>query len=144
MRILFEVLLLSIVVGAVFLFYKILLNYLFPGKKEKEKGESIKGFTLVELLSVVAIIAIFGAIAYPQYQASRAKNDPKYRTQIEKERQAALGCFDYEVEFPKGTTVSIRMDDIASVDETEGIRIIKQDGSEIKSQNYVKNKTSCR
>jgi hypothetical protein len=38
MRILFEVLLLSIVIGAVVLFYKILISYLFPKKKEKKDG----------------------------------------------------------------------------------------------------------
>ena len=39
MRILFEVLLLSIVIGAVVVFYKILINYLFPGTKEKSDGK---------------------------------------------------------------------------------------------------------
>jgi hypothetical protein len=39
MRILFEVLLLSIVLGAVVVFYKILINYLFPKKKEKNDGD---------------------------------------------------------------------------------------------------------
>jgi len=39
MRILFEVLLLSIVIGAVVVFYKIAINYLFPKKKEKNDGE---------------------------------------------------------------------------------------------------------
>ena len=39
MRILFEVLLLSILIGAVVLFYKILINYLFPQSKEKSNGE---------------------------------------------------------------------------------------------------------
>jgi hypothetical protein len=39
MRILFEVLLLSIVIGAVVLFYKLLISFLFPKKKEKNNGE---------------------------------------------------------------------------------------------------------
>ncbi len=39
MRILFEVLLLSILIGAVVLFYKILINYLFPKSKENTDGE---------------------------------------------------------------------------------------------------------
>jgi hypothetical protein len=39
MRILFEVLLLSILIGAVAVFYKIVINYLFPKKKEKNDGE---------------------------------------------------------------------------------------------------------
>jgi hypothetical protein len=39
MRILFEVLLLSIVIGAVIVVYKIVIDYLFPGKKEKDNGE---------------------------------------------------------------------------------------------------------
>jgi len=39
MRILFEILLLSIVIGAVVVFYKLLINYLFPKKKEKNDGE---------------------------------------------------------------------------------------------------------
>jgi hypothetical protein len=39
MRILFEVLLLSIVIGAVVVFYKIVISYLFPKKKEKNDGE---------------------------------------------------------------------------------------------------------
>jgi len=39
MRILFEVLLLSIVIGAVVVFYKVLINHLFPKKKEKNDGE---------------------------------------------------------------------------------------------------------
>lgn len=39
MRILFEVLLLSILIGAVALFYKLLITYLFPKKKEKNNGE---------------------------------------------------------------------------------------------------------
>ena len=43
MRILFEVLLLSIVIGAVVLFYKIFINYLFPKKKEKNDGDQSDG-----------------------------------------------------------------------------------------------------
>jgi len=39
MRILFEVLLLSIVIGAVVVFYKIVLSYLFPKSKENNDGE---------------------------------------------------------------------------------------------------------
>jgi hypothetical protein len=39
MRILFEVLLLSIVIGAVVVFYKWVISYLFPKKKEKSDGE---------------------------------------------------------------------------------------------------------
>jgi hypothetical protein len=39
MRILFEVLLLSIVIGAVVVFYRLLISYLFPKKKEKNDGE---------------------------------------------------------------------------------------------------------
>ena len=39
MRILFEVLLLSILIGAVVLFYKMLIGYLFPKSKEKSDGE---------------------------------------------------------------------------------------------------------
>ncbi len=43
MRILFEVLLLSIVIGAVVLFYKIFISYLFPKKKEKNDGDQNDG-----------------------------------------------------------------------------------------------------
>jgi len=39
MRILFEVLLLSILIGGVVLFYKLLINYLFPKSKENNDGE---------------------------------------------------------------------------------------------------------
>ncbi len=39
MRILFEVLLLSILIGAVVVFYRIVINYLFPKSKEKDNGE---------------------------------------------------------------------------------------------------------
>jgi uncharacterized membrane protein len=39
MRILFEVLLLSILIAAVAVVYKIVINYLFPKKKEKNDGE---------------------------------------------------------------------------------------------------------
>jgi hypothetical protein len=39
MRVLFEVLLLSILIGGVVLFYKLLVNYLFPKTKEKKDGE---------------------------------------------------------------------------------------------------------
>jgi len=39
MRILFEVLLLAILIGAVVLFYRILVSYLFPKSKEKNDGE---------------------------------------------------------------------------------------------------------
>ena len=39
MRILFEVFLLSILIGAVVVFYKIVINYLFPKKKEKNDGD---------------------------------------------------------------------------------------------------------
>jgi hypothetical protein len=38
MRILFEVLLLSIVIGAVILFYRLLIDYLSQKKKEKDNG----------------------------------------------------------------------------------------------------------
>jgi len=43
MRILFEVLLLSIVIGAVVLFYRLLIDYLFPKKKENDNGEQNNG-----------------------------------------------------------------------------------------------------
>lgn len=39
MRILFEVLLLSILIGGVVLFYKLLINYLFPKSKENNSGK---------------------------------------------------------------------------------------------------------
>lgn len=38
MRILFEVLLLSILIGAVVLFYRLVMHYLFTKSKEKEDG----------------------------------------------------------------------------------------------------------
>jgi len=41
MRILFEVLLLSIVIGAVVVFYKIAISYLFPKKKENNDGKEL-------------------------------------------------------------------------------------------------------
>jgi hypothetical protein len=39
MRILFEVLLLSILIGAVVVFYRIVISYLFPKSKENDNGE---------------------------------------------------------------------------------------------------------
>lgn len=72
MRILFELLLLAVVSGAVFLFYRAIMKKIDGEKKVGGK----KGFTLIELLIFIAIIAILAAIAVSQFQAYRDGKKP--------------------------------------------------------------------
>ena len=43
-------------------------------QKLREKAKDSKGFTLIELMIVIAIIGILAAIAIPQFSSYRAKS----------------------------------------------------------------------
>jgi len=64
-----------------------------------------QGFTLVELMIVVAIIGILSAVAVPQYLGLRDRSDAK--TKIAEVLGNAGECAAFQVEAdPSGTTVS--------------------------------------
>jgi len=64
-----------------------------------------QGFTLVELMIVVAIIGILSAVAVPQYLGLRDRSDAK--TKIAEVLGNAGECAAFQVESdPTGTTVS--------------------------------------
>ena len=45
-----------------------------------------KGFTIVELMIIVSVIGIFSAIAIPNFQEFKKKQDPNYINNRKKER----------------------------------------------------------
>ncbi len=68
MRTFVELLLVAVLLGVVVLFYRLIIDRLF-GKKKRG------GFTIIEGMIVLAIISILLAIAIPQYQAYKNKDN---------------------------------------------------------------------
>ncbi len=83
-------------------------QYLYLKKREKED----KGFTLVELIIVVAIIAVLAAVLAPQYlryvERSRQSNDLQVATSIM--RAATVAVSDPMVGAPSSQTYTITWD----------------------------------
>ena len=74
--------------------------------RQLRSGQSLakQGFTLVELMIVVAIIGILSAVAVPQYLGLRDRSDAK--TKIAEVLGNAGECAAFQVEAdPSGTTV---------------------------------------
>jgi type IV fimbrial biogenesis protein FimT len=66
-------------------------------------GKLANGFTLIELIVVVSIVAILGAIAIPSYQSSIANN----RVSAELDRIAMDVSFARSEAVKRGTTVAL-------------------------------------
>ena len=70
-----------------------------------KKASSIQGFTLIEVMIVVAVIGILAAIAYPSYQESVTKT----------RRSAAQGCLVEMAQFmERFYTTNMRYDQTAA------------------------------
>ena len=69
-------------------------------------GHKVRGFTLVELMIVVAIIAIIAAVAYPSYQDSiRKTRRAEAKTDLLQKAQQMERCFTQRTTYVNCTTV---------------------------------------
>ncbi|HET7586680.1 MAG TPA: type IV pilin protein [Gammaproteobacteria bacterium] len=69
---------------------------------------NVRGFTLIELMIVVAIVAIIAAIAYPSYRQSVIKSDRSdAKVALQRAAQALERCYaeghNYKDTLPGGT-----------------------------------------
>ena len=80
------------------------------------KGDNTKGFTLIELMIVIAIIGVLAAIAIPNFISYRDKAYCSYAENDAKNVMAALSSYFSE---PGRTTVPT----ITNLEDTEGLSL---------------------